>query len=395
MIIAALTTSLLAVCLHFYLTLQHFQLKLGLTSGQSFCNINQTFNCDTVSVSPYAVLFGIPIATWGAVTNLALVVMLAVALINLTSNSLRVLRLSFWLSLFIALTSIVMGTISSVLLKTYCLNCMAAYALSFATLFLIWKSLEESPLRDLFSDLKSMVGEQKWIGAMFVLVPALSFLTTAIIGDSYGLPKIKAALQESQMNWRSAPVVPLDLSKGLSFQRGQSDPIMTIVEFADFRCPHCKMASPTLETFAEGRTDVRLIFKSFPLDGVCNPDINRKGDGSSCQLAYAVFCSEKISQKGWKAHHWIFDHQESFFSVSSPNDLLKEFATENSIPFEQLQSCMNSGEVADLVSGQAKEGGNAKIGGTPTIFVNGRLLDRGQFMPVLEAVYEELKGSGR
>ncbi len=331
-------------------------------------------------------------ATWGALTNLALALLLIVGLTKLSQNPSRVLRFSFWLAFLVGLTSVVMGSISSMILKTYCLNCMAAYILSFITLFCIWKALDENPLVQITEDFQSLFSSHRWVSILLVLVPAGSFLTNAIIADSYGLPKIKLALQESQANWRTVPVTPLDLNTGLSFQRGQQTPIMTIVEFADFKCPHCRMAYPTLHTFAEGRPDVRLIFKSFPLDGVCNSDINRKGDGSTCQLAYAVFCSEKLAQKGWAAHHWIFDHQESFFSAASPADLIKDMSSELTLPLENLQKCMDSSEIFDLVSGQGKEGGAAKIGGTPTIFVNGKLLERGQFMPVLEAVYEELKG---
>lgn len=393
MIIAALISSLISVGLHLYLTLQHFQLKLGLTSGQSFCNINQTFNCDTVSVSPYSVLLGVPIATWGAVTNLALGLFLLIAMTGLSQNPKRVLRVSFWLSAFIAFTSIVMGSISSLLLKTYCLNCMGAYVLSFATFFLIWKSLETKPTQNLVQDIKSLVTDHRWASFVLAAIPALSFLTNAIVADSYGMPKVKIVLQESHANWKIATPNEFNLNTGLSFQRGSEAPVMTIVEFADFKCPHCKMAYPTLHTFAESRQDVRLIYKSFPLDGVCNSDINRKGDGSTCQLAFSVFCSEKIAQKGWDAHHWVFDHQESFLSASSPHELISQMAKELSISNEELKKCMDSSETFDLVSQQAKEGASAKIGGTPTVFVNGKLLERGQFMPVLEAVYNELKTS--
>ena len=45
----------------------------------------------------------------------------------------------------------------------------------------------------------------------------------------------------------------------------------------------------------------------------------------------------------------------------------------------------------DLVASQAKAGLESKIRGTPTFFVNGKKLSRGQFIPVLKAVYEAAK----
>jgi uncharacterized membrane protein len=391
MIIAALISSLVSVGVHLYLTIQHYQLKLGLSEGHSFCNINSTFNCDTVAVSPFAVLFGIPIATWGATTNLMLAVLLLTGFLGISQNPGRILRFAFWLSLFVAATSVVMGAISSLVLKTYCLNCMAAYLLSFLTVVLIWKGLSENLWTSLWKDIKSLFGDHRWVLLVIAAIPAGSFLGNAIIGDSYGISKLKLVTQESRANWQSATPHSFDLTKGLSFQKGSEPPVMTIVEFADFKCSHCRMAYPTLHTFAEGRSDVRLIYKSFPLDGVCNSDMPRKGDGSTCQLAYSVFCAEKLAKKGWEFHNWIFDRQESFLSASSPENLLKELASEKKVDFYELQKCMNSSEISDLVSSQAKEGAAAKISGTPSIFVNGKLLERGQFMPVLESVYETLK----
>jgi uncharacterized membrane protein len=32
---------------------------------QSFCAISQALNCDTVSQSPYSILFNVPVPVWG------------------------------------------------------------------------------------------------------------------------------------------------------------------------------------------------------------------------------------------------------------------------------------------------------------------------------------------
>ena len=47
--------------------------KIAATGGQytSFCNVNETVNCDVVLSSPYAHLLGIPVAVWAALTYAA------------------------------------------------------------------------------------------------------------------------------------------------------------------------------------------------------------------------------------------------------------------------------------------------------------------------------------
>lgn len=317
MIIAALISGLISVGLHLYLTLQHFQLKLGLSAGQSLCNINATFNCDAVAISPYSMFLGLPIATWGAVTNLVFICFLLAGHFSLTKNPARLRRLTVIFCLFISSVSIVMGLISSVILKTYCLYCMAAYLLSFGSFFFCYKAWGLTFSKSILEDFFSLFTSEKWILGFLLFIPLASFLTNAVIVDSYGLSKIKVIVAESRDNWMTAPTNQFDETNGLVFQKGNGSIKMTIVEFADFKCPHCRMAYPTLHAFAEGRDDVKLIYKAFPLDGVCNPDISRKGDGSTCKLAFAVFCAEKTANKGWKLHHWFFDHQELFLDRKS------------------------------------------------------------------------------
>lgn len=393
MIIVALISSILSVFVHAYLTAQHYQLKLGLAAGQSACNISSTFNCDSVAVSPYAVLWGVPIATWGAWANLILALLIVLAMINLLSDRERVLRYAGGFAFFIAITSIVMGTISSQLLKTYCLYCMGAYVLSFISLGALGWATRSHRSGTLIGDLKDLLNGHRWVLVLMLAIPTGSLLTQAIVSQQYGLGQMDAVIQESRTNWKASPSVEFKTTEGLIFQKTSKTPVMTIVEFADFLCPHCKMAYPTLHSFAEGRDDVQLIFKPFPLDGTCNKDIQRKGDGNRCTLAASVFCAEKMAKKGWKLHHWIFDNQEDLFDSSHFEKNLSAGVKDLELPWDELKKCTESDEIRDLVEHLAQEGAAGKIQGTPAVFVNGRLLERGQFMPVLDAIYQDLKSS--
>lgn len=42
----------------------------------------------------------------------------------------------------------------------------------------------------------------------------------------------------------------------------------TVVEFADFRCPHCAAASEELAALAKKRSDVKIVYYYYPLGGV-------------------------------------------------------------------------------------------------------------------------------
>ena len=49
--------------------------------------------------------------------------------------------------------------------------------------------------------------------------------------------------------------------------RGPANAKITLVEFSDFQCPYCAVAVASLNTIlAKHPSDVRLVFKEFPLD---------------------------------------------------------------------------------------------------------------------------------
>ena len=75
LIYVAFLSTLTAIGLHVYLSFKYYSLKFGIDSS-SACNINERFNCDVASTSPFADIFGVPIATLGALTNAGLLILL-------------------------------------------------------------------------------------------------------------------------------------------------------------------------------------------------------------------------------------------------------------------------------------------------------------------------------
>ncbi|MGH9538019.1 MAG: thioredoxin domain-containing protein, partial [Terriglobales bacterium] len=47
--------------------------------------------------------------------------------------------------------------------------------------------------------------------------------------------------------------------------RGPADAPVTVVEFSDLQCPHCKEAQPTVDKLLSEEKNARLVFQNFPL----------------------------------------------------------------------------------------------------------------------------------
>jgi protein-disulfide isomerase/uncharacterized membrane protein len=385
--VLAVLCILIAIGFHLYLFKHHIDIKLGASGENSVCNVSEVLNCDTAASSSYSEVFGIPIAMLGAFANGLLLLLLVIAYFNWSEDSERTERYAFYLAGMIFAVSLIMGSISLFILKSGCPFCIGTYLLSLIVLISLWFAFRPA-LTFAGDDVGALFTEQRWLLVMLAGVALASLLVNNMVLDSYGYQRVREVIDSSYAEWTSSPTLDFDLSTGLAYQKGDGVPKVVIVEFADYLCPHCRHAYPVLQSFTKNHGDVKLIYKPFPLDGVCNSAMQGKRDGKSCDLAYAVLCTEKIAKKGWEAHHYIFDNQETIFSTPM-NQVTEDICKNTGADCAQLKACMNSEEIHEVVRKTAAEGEKAKIAGTPAIFYNNKLLPGGQLLPVLENVYKQ------
>lgn len=379
-----------ALGLHGYLTNKFFLLQNAEASGQSFCNLGGMWNCDAVNTSPYSRLLGNPIALWGFVTQIAfLVCQLMVAMRQELKNIWADLTVYF--ATLIAATTVVMGFISLTQIGSVCLFCFGAYFLSITNI--IFLKLAGFNFSQSFRHLGSAI-KDKTLWIMAILVPVLVFIIGSNWGGTQSSAQVEGLVSDRIAAWNAAPVSTFDLNLGLRLGASPEQAKMTIVEFADFRCPHCKHAAPSIKAFVQSRKDVALLFKAYPLDGTCNndPNFNGRGDGISCRLAFAVVCAEKLEQKGWSLYDSIFNEQAEYQSLGSTDEVDQKLCKSGIQDCEKFKTCMGDEGTRVMVQKMAQEGTQAGLTGTPTFYINNKLLGGAQFLPVLEKAYSLIKG---
>ncbi len=368
---------LVTISLFVYLTVHHYALKLGL-GGNSLCAISSKINCDVAATSSFAEFAGIPIAILGGVFHLVLlafVVFYRFDWIENTSYLQKTIRSLLVVSVFVSLVS---GAVSAFQLKVLCPFCTGTYLFSVINLIFGWNLVQDFNkdfnFSNYFKDFKSHL-------VALLCIPAFSWVISGMIQSNYGLDEVKKQIPEKLAIWAASKEYTFDKSLGLS--NGVENPRVSLVEFADFKCPHCKVASNTIETFLKGKTDILFIYKPFPLDGSCNPSMGQKGDNSRCLLAGFALCAEKIAHKGWDMHHWIFERQEKIFSVSDAKTLLPEIEKDLGLSAAQMSDCADSAEIFEAIKKSSEEGKMANVEGTPTIYMNGKKLPWGHVLEML------------
>jgi len=157
--------------------------------------------------------------------------------------------------------------------------------------------------------------------------------------------------------------------------RGPATAPITIVEFSDFECPFCGRLFPTLkavENLYVGR--VRIVYRQFPLRRI-HPLAQKAAEASLCANEQRRF---------WEMHDSLFGDQEHLTV-----DALKARAVTLKLDTAAFNSCLDSGRQMAAIDKDLAEGAKAGITGTPTMFINGRMMVGAQPFAAIQAVIEE------
>jgi thiol-disulfide isomerase/thioredoxin len=152
-----------------------------------------------------------------------------------------------------------------------------------------------------------------------------------------------------------APHVPyIDVSQAPS--KGVLSGRVTIIEFADYECKHCKEAQPLMQALlAKYPSDVTLYFKHFPISS-----------RNSLNAALAAAAAQKHG-KFWQFSDKIWENSEQLTPA-----LLEGLAKEIGLDFARWFSDVGSEEIRTHVKMDQAEARSLEIHRTPAIFINGR-----------------------
>lgn len=158
----------------------------------------------------------------------------------------------------------------------------------------------------------------------------------------------------------NAPAVEFDLSE--QPKMGAEHPRHTLVEFADFRCPHCQSAFGELTRFVKSRPDVQLAYHYFPLGHFGQTSID---------AARAAECARRQG-KFWEMAQLLYTHQQTLELAN-----IRKYAEEAGLDMKKFDEDMKDEATLAAVTEDKQVGTRAGVEGTPTVFVNGRPLGLG------------------
>jgi hypothetical protein len=154
---------------------------------------------------------------------------------------------------------------------------------------------------------------------------------------------------------------------------GPPDAPITLVEWADFECPFCRLMYPMIEELARKRFEgqVRVVYKFYPLGAHPHGEVAARAALGAAQQG-----------KFWEMHHLLFDNQDKLELGD-----LEGYARQLGLDLRKFKTDVLSPEATARIERDKKQADQLGFEGTPFLFVNGREVD----MRLLGNPYDDLE----
>jgi protein-disulfide isomerase len=354
-----LVLSLAGILVSLVLARIHFKANTE-TGFHSFCGGGSTFNCDDVARSPYAVLLGVPTAWWGIWGYLIAAAVASFGLRTRRSALIAACGLLLFAG-FVALSA-VLGFISAFRLRALCILCATTYGINLLLFVLALVQAASVGFSDvLAAPLRNFREAPGRTLTVLVLLGSTALALVALVPSYWqqGAGQTRRTFTLAGLARGEAP--------GGGHWIGAQNPTLTITEFSDYECPHCRQAHAQLRNIVGQYPDrVRIIHRHFPLDQACNRSIERPFHQSACWAAQVAECAGRAG-RFWEANDILFQLSNYLDTQST-----KKIAADLEIDPAALDRCMQH-EGLDAVKSDIEVGIALKLEGTPSFLVDGQL----------------------
>ena len=143
--------------------------------------------------------------------------------------------------------------------------------------------------------------------------------------------------------------------------RGKGTAKLTLVEFSDFQCPYCAKARPLIDELMKAYPqDVNFVYKEYPLTSI----------HQNAMIAAKAHIAAGLQGKYWEMHDRLFENRAQL-----GEDKVRDIARALGLDMDRFEKDLQSDEVSRRVSEDVQLAKQMGVRGTPTIFLDGQLLE--------------------
>ncbi len=180
--------------------------------------------------------------------------------------------------------------------------------------------------------------------------------------------------EEAEKQRRAAAAVK---SHGDLIFRAPHDPVagnpqgsIVVVEFMDYNCPYCKRSYKDLKALMERNSEVKVVFKEFPILG--------KGSQEAAQVALAAL--KQGRDKYWQLHQQLIEYPGRV-----DGKIARALAERLGLDMDKLEEDARSEDVMRVLSINYQLANALAIEGTPAFVIGDRVVRGAVPLEELEA----------
>jgi len=199
------------------------------------------------------------------------------------------------------------------------------------------------------------------IGAIVAGVVLVAVVAASQLGG-----KVAGTFKDPQIEY------PAGLIAGATI--GKADAPVTLEVYGDFQCPICARYSLTVEPDLVASYVVpgtlRIVHHDIAILG------NRTPDDESKIAAVGASCATDQGRY-WDYAHWVYANQDGENNGGFARDRLTAIAQAAGVDVSAFPACLDDAERVVAVATATGDAGNLGINSTPTMAINGQLLQPG------------------
>lgn len=170
----------------------------------------------------------------------------------------------------------------------------------------------------------------------------------------------KSSPTPTTTNTQSATIAKENLIRDDSYKIATPTAKVTIVEFADFQCPACAAAHPTLKQLRqEYQGRVNFVFRHFPLLS------HRYG-----QIAAEAAEAAGKQGKFFEMHDMLLENQQEWSESDKPIEQFIQYTKKLNLDADQFKKDVDSNAFFEKVRRDVNDGNVLGVNSTPTFFIN-------------------------
>lgn len=399
--------SLAAILVVLGLTVSTYLLTRSLSLGgppsgdkADVCSAVFGVGCDATLESPLARQMGIPLSGWGVVYYGTLLSLLAMGWLLGPAFQFESRVAAFLLSLFGAGLSLLLAATMLLGVVPFCPLCSILQVNGLLLALVLGASVLWSPRR--FFAAMADAGRFA-VGARVAENTAAPWKTVGLVACGmvgvilYQWIMVRETQRELAASSQRDLVQVLrvfDAQPIVEIPIGDDDPHLgdlkcpvRLVVFSDLRCASCRRFAATLDKLeSECGEDLLIVFKHFPLEGLCNETVSGELHPGACRAAREAEAAKRQG-KFWDYHDATFAIHETPAAASGP------IAERADLDLGTFEKTLDDETTRQKVEQDIDLGIRLGVVATPTVFLDGRRVQQPDPESLLFLIYRELSAA--